>query len=37
MVGRHWVTAKGLRLGDPARKLYGWVTAFRIRYAAGGE
>jgi hypothetical protein len=22
MVGRHWVTAKGLRLGDPARRLY---------------
>ena len=22
MVGRHWITAKGLRLGDPARKLY---------------
>jgi hypothetical protein len=74
MVGRHWVTARGLRLGDPARKLYvlysprrfsgswawlltrwspygdgayyaglagkihdGWVTAFRIRYAAGGD
>jgi hypothetical protein len=73
MVGRHWVTAKGLRLGDPARKLdvlysplrftgswawllsreypaynsaypglaakiyNGWVTAFRIRYPAGGE
>jgi hypothetical protein len=74
MVGRHWITARGLRLGDPARKLYvlysprrftgawawlltrwspfgdgayyaglaakirdGWVTAFRIRYAAGGD
>jgi hypothetical protein len=74
MVGRHWMTARGLRLGDPARKLYvlysprrftgswawlltrwspygdgayyaglaakihdGWVTAFRIRYAAGGD
>jgi hypothetical protein len=22
MVGRHWVTARGLRLGDPARKLH---------------
>jgi hypothetical protein len=74
MVGRHWITARGLRIGDPARKLYvlysprrfsgswawlltrwspygdgvyyaglagkihdGWVTAFRIRYAAGGD
>lgn len=74
MVGRHWVTARGLRLGDPSRRLYvlyrprrftsswawlltrysrlgdgayypglaakihdGWVTAFRIRYAAGGD
>lgn len=74
MVGRHWVSARGLRLGDPARKLHmvysprrftgswawlltryspygdgayypglaakihrGWVTAFRIRYAAGGD
>ena len=74
MVGRHWVTARGLRLGDPARRLHvlystrrftgswawlltrwspygdgayypglaakihgGWVTAFRIRYAAGGD
>jgi hypothetical protein len=73
MVGRHWVTAKGLRLGDPARKLHvlysprrftgswawllsryypaydssypglaakihrGWVTAFRVRYPAGGD
>lgn len=74
MVGRHWVTARGLRLGDPARKLHtlysprrftgswarlltrysqfgdggyypdlaakihrGWVTAFRIRYPAGGD
>jgi hypothetical protein len=74
MVGRHWVTAKGLRLGDPARRLYvlyssrrftgswawlvtrysrigdggyypglaakihhGWVTAFRVRYPAGGD
>jgi hypothetical protein len=74
MVGRHWVTARGLRLGDPARRLRvlysprrftgswawlltrwspyghgayypglaakmhgGWVTAFRIRYAAGGD
>jgi hypothetical protein len=73
MVGRHWVTARGLRLGDPARKLHvlysprrftgswawllsryylpyharypglaakihhGWVTAFRVRYPAGGD
>jgi hypothetical protein len=74
MVGRQWVTARGLRLGDPSRKLHalyaprrftgswawllrrwspygegayypglaakimdGWVTAFRIRYAAGGD
>jgi hypothetical protein len=73
MVGRHWVTARGLRLGDPARKLHvlysphrftgswawllsrhylpyhgpypglaakihhGWVTAFRLRYPAGGD
>jgi hypothetical protein len=73
MVGRRWVTARGLRLGDPARKLHimysprrftgswawllarrypaynsaypglaakihhGWVTAFRIRYPAGGD
>jgi hypothetical protein len=74
MVGRHWITARGLRLGEPARKLYvlysprrfsgswawlltrwspygdgayyaglagkihdGRVTAFRIRYAAGGD
>jgi hypothetical protein len=73
MVGSHWVTARGLRLGDPARKLHvmyaprrfsgswawllarsypaydsaypglaakihrGWVTAFRIRYPAGGD
>jgi hypothetical protein len=74
MVGEHWVTAKGLRLGHPARRLYalysprrfsgtwawlltrylpyadgfrypglsakihrGWVTAFRVRYPAGGE
>jgi hypothetical protein len=73
MVGRHWITAKGLRIGDPARKLYvmysprrftgswawlltrtypaydssypgltakihrGWVTAFRVRYPAGGD
>jgi hypothetical protein len=74
MVGRQWVTARGLRLGDPSRRLYvlysprrftgswawlltrwspygdgayypglaakihrGWVTAFRIRYAAGGD
>jgi hypothetical protein len=22
MVGRHWVTTRGLRLGDPARRLY---------------
>jgi hypothetical protein len=22
LVGRHWITAKGLRLGDPARKLH---------------
>jgi hypothetical protein len=70
----HWVTARGLRLSDPSRKLYvlysprrftgswawlltrysriglgayypglaakiddGWVTAFRIRYRAGGD
>lgn len=73
MVGRHWVTARGLRLGDPARRLHvlysprrftgswawlltrtcpaydssypgltakihrGWVTAFRVRYPAGGD
>lgn len=73
MVGRRWVTVRGLRLGDPSRKLYalysprrftgswawlltrysvptdedypgllakihrGRVTAFRIRYQAGGE
>jgi hypothetical protein len=74
MVGHHWVTTRGLRLGDPSRKLYvlysprpftgswawlltrysriglgayypglaakihdGWVTAFRIRYPAGGD
>jgi hypothetical protein len=74
MVGTRWVTAKGLRLGDPARRLHvlysprrfigswawlvtryapygdgyhypvlsakihnGWVTAFRIRYPAGGD
>ena len=74
MVGRHWVTARGLRVGDPSRKLFvlypprrfsgswawlltrwspygdgayypglaakiqrGWVTALRIRYAAGGD
>lgn len=73
MVGRRWVTARGLRLGDPARKLHvlysprrftgswawllsreypaydsaypaltakihrGWVTAFRVRYPAGGD
>lgn len=74
MVGSQWVTAKGLRLGDPARRLHvlysprrfsgswawlvtrylpyaggfhypglsakvhhGWVTAFRVRYPAGGE
>ena len=74
MVGRHWVTVRGLRLGDPSRRLHvlysprrftgswawlvtrysrigvgayypglaakvhrGWVTAFRIRYPAGGD
>jgi hypothetical protein len=73
MVGRHWVTARGLHLGDPARRLHvlysprrftgswawlltrtypaydssypgltakihrGWVTAFRVRYPAGGD
>lgn len=74
MVGSHWMTARGLRLGDPSRKLYalyaprrftgswawlltrwspygdgayypglgakinrGWVTAFRIRFPAGGD
>jgi hypothetical protein len=74
MVGPHWITGRGLRLGDPARKLHvlysprrftgswawlltrysrigaggfypglsgkihqGWVTAFRIRYPAGGD
>jgi hypothetical protein len=73
MVGRQWRTAKGLRNGDPARKLHvmyaprrftgswawlltrtypaynssypgltakvhrGWVTAFRVRYPAGGD
>jgi hypothetical protein len=73
MVGRHWVTARGLRLGEPARRLHvlysprrftgswawlltrtypaynssypgltakihrGWVTAFRVRYPAGGD
>jgi hypothetical protein len=30
MVGRHWQTAKGLRLGDPAHKLYGLYTPRRF-------
>jgi len=35
MVGRHWVTAKGLRLGDPARKLYVLYSPRRFQRLVG--
>jgi hypothetical protein len=30
MVGPHWVTAKGLRLGDPAPRLYAFYSPRRF-------